>query len=126
MKGFRLKPIDEMQAINHGIVRLAGAELGVESFGIQVFDFPPDFADYPEHDHSGEGMEEVYIVLRGSAEFEIDGQRVSLDREQILWIGADSRRKLLPGPEGVRILAIGSSPGRPYERPEGLRLPARP
>ena len=109
MDGFTLKAIDEMEAVNDGIVKLAGAELGVASFGIQVFDFPAGFPDYPEHDHSSEGMEEVYVVLRGSAEFEIDGERVSLDRERMLWIGADSKRKLLPGPEGVRILAIGSS-----------------
>ncbi|MFL5887123.1 MAG: hypothetical protein ACJ77M_18795 [Thermoleophilaceae bacterium] len=124
MDGFKVKPIDEMATA--GIAKLAGAELGVESFGIQVFDFPPDFPDYPEHDHSREGMEEVYVVLRGSAEFEIDGERVPVDRERMLWVGADTRRKLLPGPDGVRILAIGASPGKPYERPEGLSLPAQP
>lgn len=122
MAGFALKAIDEMQTANEGIVRLAGAELGVESFGIQVFDFPPHFPDYPEHDHAEERMEEVYVVLGGSADFEVDGERVALDRDWMLRIAPDSRRKLLPGPEGVRLLAIGASPGRPYERPEGLGL----
>ena len=123
--GFMVKPIDQMQAANEGIVKLAGAELGVESFGIQVFDFPANFPDYPEHDHSDEGMEEVYVVLNGSAEFEIDGERISLDRDRLLRVGPDSKRKLLPGPEGVRILAIGSTPGKPYKRPDGLELPAK-
>ena len=124
MDGYTVKPIDEMETVNDGIVKLAGAELGVESFGIQVFDFPPGFPDYPEHDHAREGMEEVYIVLSGSAEFEVDGERVPLDRERMLWIAPRTRRKLLPGPDGVRILAIGSAPGKPYERPDGLSLPA--
>ena len=123
MDGFTAKRIDEMQTVNDGTTKLAGAELGVESFGIQVFDFPAGFPDYPEHDHSRERMEEVYVVLRGSADIQIDGKRVSLDRDTMLWVGPDSRRKLLPGPEGVRILAIGSSPGKPYERPAGLELP---
>jgi mannose-6-phosphate isomerase-like protein (cupin superfamily) len=122
--GFTVKPIDEMATANEGIVRLAGAELGVESFGIQVFEFPPDFPDYPEHDHAEEGMEEIYVVLEGSADFEIDGARVSLDRERMLRVAPQSRRTLLPGPDGVRILAIGAVPGKPYERPEGLELPA--
>jgi quercetin dioxygenase-like cupin family protein len=122
MTAYTIKPIDEMEAINHGTTKLAGAELGVESFGIQVFDFPPGFADYPEHDHSHDGHEEVYVVLRGSAEFEIDGERVPIDPERMLWIGAGSKRRLEPGPDGVRILAIGSAPGRPYVRPAGLRL----
>ena len=123
-EGFTVKAIDEMATANEGIVRLAGAELGVESFGIQIFDFPPDFPDYPEHDHAEEGMEEIYVVLEGSAEFEIDGKRVSLDREQMLRIAPQSRRKLLPGPDGVRILAIGAVPGKRYDRPQGLELPS--
>ena len=125
MNGFIVKSIGEMETVNDGTTRLAGAELGVESFGIQVFDFPAGFLDYPEHDHSENGQEEVYVVLDGSAEFEIDGQQVSLDRERMLWVGAGTRRRLEPGPQGVRILVIGSAPGKRYERPEGLRLPAR-
>jgi mannose-6-phosphate isomerase-like protein (cupin superfamily) len=123
MGGFKVKAIDEMETAGGGITKLAGAELGVESFGLQVFDFPPGFQDYPEHDHSDQGMEEVYVVLRGSADFEVDGERVPLDPGRIIRIAPDGRRKLLPGPEGVRILAIGSSPGKRYERPAGLELP---
>ena len=123
MDGFTVKTIDEMEAVNDGIVKLAGAELGVESFGIQVFDFPAGFSDYPEHDHTRDGQEEVYVVLGGSVEFEIGDQRVPLDRERMLWVGAGTKRKLTPGPDGVRILVIGSTPGKPYDRPDGLRLP---
>ena len=123
MDGFTVKTIDEMEAVNDGIVKLAGAELGVESFGIQVFDFPAGFSDYPEHDHTRDGQEEVYVVLGGSVEFEIGDERVPLDRERMLWVGAGTKRKLTPGPDGVRILVIGSTPGKPYDRPDGLRLP---
>ena len=122
MGGFAIKAIDEMETANEGIVKKAGAELGVESFGIQVFDFPPDFPDYPEHDHAAERMEEIYLVLEGSADFEIDGERVALDRGRMLRIAPESRRKLLPGPDGVRMVAIGASPDRQYRRPEGLGL----
>ena len=122
MNGFRVRQIDEMQAVNDGTTKLAGAELGIESFGMQVFDFPAGHTDYPEHDHLSDGQEEVYIVLRGSAEFEVDGERVALDAEWMLWVAAGTRRRLEPGPEGVRIMVIGSTPGKPYERPEGLRL----
>jgi uncharacterized cupin superfamily protein len=123
MAAFRVKAIDSMESINDGIVKLAGAELGVESFGIQVFDFPPGFADYPEHDHAEEGQEEVYLVLRGSAEFVIGGERVAISPGDMVRIAADTKRKLEPGPDGVRILAIGSTPDGRYERPEGLQLP---
>jgi mannose-6-phosphate isomerase-like protein (cupin superfamily) len=122
MDGFTVKAIDEMESINDGLTKLAGAELGVESFGMQVFDFPPGFPDYPEHDHSHDGQEEVYVVLRGSAEFELDGERVPVDGDRIVRVGAGTKRKLLPGPEGVRVLVIGSTPGEVYVRPGSFRL----
>jgi mannose-6-phosphate isomerase-like protein (cupin superfamily) len=125
MNQFIVMQIDEMVAINGGTTRLAGAELGVESFGMQVFDFPAGHSDYPEHDHSSDGQEEVYVVLSGSAEFVIDGEPVSLGRGLMLRIAPEARRKLEPGPDGVRILAIGSTPGKSYERPLGLDLPAQ-
>jgi mannose-6-phosphate isomerase-like protein (cupin superfamily) len=126
LDGFTVKRIDAMEAVNDGTTKLAGAELGVESFGIQVFDFPAGFADYPEHDHADERMEEVYVVLSGSAEFEVDGERVSLDGDRMLSVAAETKRRLVPGPDGVRLLVIGSPAGKPYERPAGLRLPAEP
>jgi mannose-6-phosphate isomerase-like protein (cupin superfamily) len=122
ISGYTAKAIDEMAAIHGGAVKLAGAELGVESFGMQVFDFPAGFDQYPEHDHAQEGQEEVYVVLQGSAEFEIDGVRVAIDPGRILRVAAGSRRKLLPGPKGVRILALGCTPGKLYERPQDFRL----
>jgi len=123
MDPYTAKSIDEMTAINDGITILAGAELGVEAFGMQVFDFPPNFGDYPEHQHGEEGMEEVYVVLRGSAEFEVDGDRVTLEPGGMISVAPASKRKLRPGPEGVRVLALGGVPGGRYERPEGLDLP---
>jgi mannose-6-phosphate isomerase-like protein (cupin superfamily) len=125
MEGFKLKKIDELASIHHGAVKLAGDELGIQSFGMQVLDLPAGFADYPEHDHSHDGQEEVYVVLDGSAEFEIGGEHISADAGSMLWIGSDSRRKLEAGPYGVRILAVGCAPGGSYERPEDFRLVAR-
>jgi mannose-6-phosphate isomerase-like protein (cupin superfamily) len=121
---YAVKRIDEMEAIFNGSFRRAGAELGVESFGLQVFDLPPGFEQYPEHDHEQDGQEEVYVVLSGSAEFEIDGARVPVDSERIVRISAGTKRKLLPGPQGVRVLALGGIPGKLYERPEPFKLGA--
>jgi mannose-6-phosphate isomerase-like protein (cupin superfamily) len=106
-------------------VKLAGDELGVQSFGLQVLDFPADFADYPEHDHAEDGQEEVYVVLEGSGVFDVAGERVPVDAGAMLRVDAESRRNLVAGPEGVRILAIGCATGGAYERPEAFRLAGR-
>jgi mannose-6-phosphate isomerase-like protein (cupin superfamily) len=125
MEMYSSRSIDGLESIHGGAVKLAGAELGVETFGLQVLDFPAGFAHYPAHDHSEDGQEEVYVILRGSADFEIDGTRVPAGAGTMLRVGAQGRRTLTPGPEGVRILAIGCAPGGTYERPEDFRLAAR-
>lgn len=125
MGGFTVKAIDEMGVIHEGLVKLAGAELGVKSFGMQVLDFPGGFEHYPEHDHSADGIEEVYVVRRGSAEFEVDGERVAIDPSRIIRIEPSARRKLLPGADGVRMLALGCTVGKPCERPEDFRVAAQ-
>ena len=124
MSNYAVKRIDEMEAIFHGAFRRAGAELEVESFGLQIFDMPAGADQYPEHDHSEDGQEEVYVTLRGSGEWNIDGQRVPVDPENILRVSAGTKRKLTPGPDGIRVLALGGVPGKVYERPEPFKLGA--
>jgi len=121
MDSFTLKRIDSLASINHGAVKLAGDELGVQSFGMQVLDLPPAFADYPAHDHAEDGQEEVYVVLSGSAEFHVAGERVDVDSGTMVRVDARARRKLVAGPQGARVLAIGCTPGGAYERPLAFR-----
>jgi len=114
MVDYRVVKIDDMEAIAFGTFKRARAELGVSSFGLQVLDLPPNLDAYPEHDHAEDGQEEVYFVLRGDGEVEIDGERISIDPETAVSIKSGTRRKLWPGPDGIRVLAIGGTPGRVY------------
>jgi mannose-6-phosphate isomerase-like protein (cupin superfamily) len=125
MDAYALKRVDDLASIDHGAVKLAGDELGVQSFGLQVLDLPAGFTDYPAHDHVHDGQEEVYVVLEGSADFEIAGECVPADAGTMLRVDPASRRTLVPGPSGVRLLAIGCAPGGTYERPEAFRLAGR-
>src|SRR5262245_33367228 len=79
-------------------MRRAAAALGVSSFGISIEEFAPGADEYPEHDHSEEGIggqmfagrpqqlgqEEVYVALRGSGTLEADGQAYLLDPDHIV------------------------------------------
>jgi mannose-6-phosphate isomerase-like protein (cupin superfamily) len=122
MTEYAVKRIDEMEAVFAGAFKRARAELGVESFGLQVLDMPPNAHQYPEHDHAGDGQEEVYVALRGSGEVEIDDERHPLDPETMVRVSAGTRRKIWPGEQGMRVLAIGGCPGKPYEAPEVSKL----
>jgi mannose-6-phosphate isomerase-like protein (cupin superfamily) len=97
----------------------------VTPFGMSIIDMPAQTTAYPEHDHSSEGpgnppahqlgQEEVYIALRGSADVEVDGHRYPVDAGHLIRVGPTARRKILPGPDGVRLLAIGGFPGKAYD-----------
>jgi quercetin dioxygenase-like cupin family protein len=123
MNGFKLKRIDELSSIMNGAVKLAGDELGVQSFGLQVLDLPAGF-DYPEHDHAQDGQEEVYVVLAGSAELTVGGDTTRLEAGAIARVEPEAKRMLVPGAEGIRVLAIGCAPAGSYERPEAFRVAA--
>jgi mannose-6-phosphate isomerase-like protein (cupin superfamily) len=122
MPGYTVKKIDEMDTAFGGGMRLARAALGVTSFGMQIEEFPPDFDQYPEHSHDEDGQEEVYMVMRGSAEIEIDGQRIAMDPETVVRVGPGVSRRIVPGPQGARILALGGVPGAAYEAPDFSKI----
>jgi len=122
MAGHTVKKIDDMEAVFRGGFKRARAELGVESFGMQIIDMPPDYEHYPEHDHGTDGQEEVYITLRGSGELEIEGERHPLDGDHVARVGPGVTRKVWPGGDGIRILVLGGKPGEVYEPPDVTKL----
>jgi mannose-6-phosphate isomerase-like protein (cupin superfamily) len=109
------KSIDDMEAAFGGSLVKARAELGVTSFGVQIVRLPPDYADYPEHDHAADGQEEVYMALSGSGQIEVEGERIDLTPDMLVRVGPDCKRKIFPGSEGLSLIAIGGVPGKAYE-----------
>jgi mannose-6-phosphate isomerase-like protein (cupin superfamily) len=115
MSNYTAKRIDEMEAGFGGAFVKVRAELGVSAFGIQIIQLPPDFGDYPEHDHLDDGQEEVFLALNGSGSVEIDGERVDLSPDVLVRIEPAAKRKLYSGPDGLRVLALGGAPGEAYK-----------
>ncbi|HKF82831.1 MAG TPA: hypothetical protein VKB23_07720 [Solirubrobacterales bacterium] len=122
MGKYAVKRIDEMEAVYRGAFKRARAELGVESFGLQVIDLPPDFENYPEHDHAEDGQEEVFLAIKGGGEIEIDGERFPLDPDHMARVASGTKRKVWPGGEGMRMVIVGGVPGGVYEAPEISKL----
>lgn len=125
-----IEEIDAIEGFFEGIkFHKAAAGLGVSSFGISIIDLAPGADEYPEHDHSEDGLggqmfakrpqqlgqEEVYAALRGSGTLIADGEEYPIDQDHIVRIGPAVKRKVVPGPDGLRLLALGATPGEPYE-----------
>jgi hypothetical protein len=123
MTDYTVKRFDDMEPIFGGFFLRARASLGVTAFGMQILNFPPNSGDvYPNHDHAASGQEEVYLVLAGSADFDIEGESVHLDPESALRVGASTKRKIRVGSDGARILALGGVPGAAYDAPDFTEL----
>jgi mannose-6-phosphate isomerase-like protein (cupin superfamily) len=122
MAGYTVKRIDEMEGIFRGAFKRVRAELGVESFGMQIIDMPPNYDGYPEHDHAEDGQEEVYLTLSGGGELEIEGERHPLDEDHAARVGPGVKRKVWPGEEGIRLLILGGKAGEVYEAPDITKL----
>ena len=124
MADFTIKRTDEMETIFDGIVHRARASLGATALGMQVMHFPPGWQGYPNHDHVGDSadendlrQEEIYIALDGSATLLVDGGEHALEPGVFARVGAGQKRRILPGPNGFRMVAVGGRPGEAYRPP---------
>jgi mannose-6-phosphate isomerase-like protein (cupin superfamily) len=89
---------------------------------MQVIDMPANADQYPEHDHSEDGQEEVYVPLSGSGEIEIDGERFPFEPGTMARVGPGVKRKITTTSEPIRMLIIGGRPDKTYEAPEITKL----
>jgi hypothetical protein len=85
---------------------------GIHSFGVNAYTASEDGTLISEHVESGSGQEELYIVLDGSATFEIDGETIDAPAGTFVFAPPESRRKATG--EGT-VLALGATPGQVYQ-----------
>jgi hypothetical protein len=115
MPDVTVKAIEEMDGIHGGIARRARAELGVTAWGMQVLTLPSNWDGYPMHKHDetayDPNQEEVYVPLEGGGMLVADGAEYELRPGVMARVGPDQLRRIVPGPEGIRFLAIGGAPG---------------
>lgn len=93
---------------------MAARELGITAWGMSVLEIDAGCSGYPEHDHAKDGQEEVYVVLRGSGTLDAAGETTALEPGTLVRVGPSQKRKILPGPQGIAVLAIGATPGKAY------------
>jgi tetratricopeptide (TPR) repeat protein len=99
--------------------------LGIEAFGIQAFSAPSGVTVINEHDEmtlGADGQEELYIVVKGAATFEIDGESVEAPTGALVNVQPAAKRKATATEDDTMILAVGGTRGKPYEpAPEEAR-----
>jgi hypothetical protein len=86
---------------------------GLTAFGANVFVATRgDETLVAEHDEQASGQEELYLMLDGEAEFELDGKRVLATRGTVVAVMDPSvKRRAVARTPRATLLAVGSRPG---------------
>ena len=93
-----------------GAVRFVRRELGLEAFGLNWFELPPN-EDGRGHDEHESEQEEVYVIVRGSGTYLIDGEEVPAREGDVFRLDPETHRGPKAGPEGLTIVAVGARRG---------------
>jgi hypothetical protein len=90
--------------------------LGIDTFGANLFVAQrADQVLVEEHDERKSGQQELYLVLDGSASFELDGEETRVERADALAVTDPSvRRRARALTAGTTLLVVGSANG-PFE-----------
>src|SRR5215471_5833595 len=129
MSGYALAHLEEIDEISDGRCpfRPIRHHFGITSFGVNAWTgHAPGDRIINEHDEAGED-EELYLVYRGRARFELDGEQVDAPAGTLVFSRPGVTRTAFAEEAGTTIVALGGSPGRAYE-PSNWELwaPLRP
>jgi mannose-6-phosphate isomerase-like protein (cupin superfamily) len=105
---WRVARLDEME--RRGSFIPVREHLGIHSFGINARTQGENGVLINEHDEAG-GQEEVYVVLDGTATFEIDGETFDAPAGTFVSVPPESKRKATGD---ATVLAIGGTVGEAY------------
>jgi uncharacterized cupin superfamily protein len=108
MSGFTIKHDEELER-DFGKWVLVRRSLGVASFGINAVELPPG-ESIPEHDETGRGHEEVFLVLEGAPTMVVEGVDYPLRAGSFVRLDPEPTRTVRNDGETVARVLIVSAP----------------
>jgi hypothetical protein len=125
MSGYAVAHLDEIDEMDDGRCpwRPVRHHFGITAFGVNAWT-ARDAGDriINEHDESEpDSNEELYLVLRGRAVFELDGDRVVAPAGTLVFARPGVKRTAVAEEPETTIIALGGTPGKAYE-PDGWEV----
>jgi mannose-6-phosphate isomerase-like protein (cupin superfamily) len=125
MTSYAVARLDEIDEVDDGRepFRAVRHHFGITSFGVNAMT-ARDAGDriLNEHDESEpDANEELYLVVRGRAVFELDGDRVPAPAGTFVFAPPGVRRTAFAEEAGTTVIALGGTPGKAYE-PDGWEI----
>lgn len=131
MDGYAVAHVDEIAEVDDGRALMLAVRhhFGISAFGVNAWIGREAKAPIiNEHDEAEPDCnEELYLVLRGRASFEIDGEQLDAPAGTFVFLRPGVKRAAFAEEPDTTIIAVGGVPGKPYE-PGGWELfaPLRP
>jgi hypothetical protein len=125
MIGYAVAHVDdipELESAGESPMRPVRHHFGITSFGVNAW-VARSAGDriINEHEEDPDGQEELYLVTRGRATFELDGERRDAPEGTFVYAPAHVKRTAFAEEAGTTVVAIGGTPGKPYD-PVGWEL----
>jgi tetratricopeptide (TPR) repeat protein len=125
MTSYAVARLEEIEELTDGRepFRPVRHHFGITSFGVNAWT-ARDEGDriINEHDESEEDSdEELYLVVRGRAVFEVDGDRVPAPAGTFVFAPPGVKRTAFAEEPETTLLALGGTPGKAYE-PDGWEV----
>jgi hypothetical protein len=125
MRRYAVARLEEIEELTDGRepFRPVRHHFGITSFGVNAWT-APQVGDriINEHDESDpDANEELYLVVRGRAMFELDGDRVAASTGTFVFAPPGVKRTAFADEPETTVLALGGTPGKAYE-PDGWEL----
>ena len=125
MTSYAFARLEEIEELTDGRepFRPVRHHFGIRSFGVNAWTAPrAGDRIINEHDESDpDSDEELYLVLRGRATFELDGERVAAPTGTFVFAPPGVKRAAFAEEPETTVIALGGTPGKAYE-PDGWEL----
>jgi tetratricopeptide (TPR) repeat protein len=116
-----LDDIRELRPVGECPIRPVRHHFGITSFGVNAWTAEAAGDRLINEHEEDPGHEELYIVIRGRATFELDGERREAGEGTFVFAAANVKRTAFAEEAGTTLVAVGGTAGKAYE-PVGWEL----
>jgi Cupin domain len=116
-----LDDIRELHPVGECPIRPVRHHFGITSFGVNAWTAKAAGDRLINEHEEDPGNEELYIVVRGRATFELDGERREAGEGTFVFAAPNVKRTAFAEDAGTTLVAVGGTAGKAYE-PVGWEL----